>query len=394
MTTAETTSRWARRFVLVGAGGLLLWQLGELAGIARRTAVVLGVLGFVFHTVFGKAYSLVPAYFDCDLATARLMPIHLGCSLSGTLLLAFAIETERATIGAVGSTLWGVGVALFLGTLGWSLRGNLIGAETGTGSANAERRGVDRLSNALVPVVLAYLALGTYGLLAAYTPLPLLLDGYLPRSSHLLAAGAAALLLFAVGFRLLPRFLGASPPLAGVAVVLSAGALGPGLLAVGLPAGVWFRLGAVLEAIAVVGFATTFAVLWWRSPRTRVGFYGVVAGMIAGVVAAGLGLSVAFGVATPAATTAHFRLNVLGLLGLSIVGVTYQFYPPAVGTFRGASDRSALAAIALIAVGLLVEVAGLLAAVDAAVVVGRIGAGAGALLHVSLLVGLFRERYD
>lgn len=97
--------------------------MGELAGVARRTVVVLGVLGFVFHTVFGKAYSLVPAYFGCDLATARLMPIHLGCSLSGTLLLALAIETERATIGAVGSTLWGVGVALFPGTLGWSLRG-------------------------------------------------------------------------------------------------------------------------------------------------------------------------------------------------------------------------------------------------------------------------------
>jgi len=90
MTHAERVSRWARRFVLVGATLLVVRQVGEVVGIARRTAVPLGVLGFVLHTVFGKAYALLPPYFDCDLATTRLMPVHLACSLAGTLLLAGA----------------------------------------------------------------------------------------------------------------------------------------------------------------------------------------------------------------------------------------------------------------------------------------------------------------
>jgi hypothetical protein len=90
MTHAERVSRWTRRFVLAGATLLVVRQVGEVVGIARRTAVTLGVPGFVLHTVFGKAYALLPPYFDCDLATTRLMPVHLACSLAGTLLLAGA----------------------------------------------------------------------------------------------------------------------------------------------------------------------------------------------------------------------------------------------------------------------------------------------------------------
>lgn len=393
MTDAEVASRWARRFVLAGAGLLVLWRVGAVAGVARRTAVVLGLVGFVFHTVFGKAYSLVPAYFDRDLATTRLMPVHLALSLPGTLLLALDAEVAAPLAGAAGSVLWAAAVAVFLGTILWTVRGNLAGRETATGEANADRRGVDRAANAAVPVALAYLVAGSYGLLAGHLPLPALVDGYPPRVSHLLTAGAAALLLFAVGFRLLPRFLVASPPRPLVAVVLPAGAVGPAVLAAGLPAGSWFRVGAVVEAAAVVGFAAAVGTLYVRSARDRVGFYGLLAGAAAGVLAALLGLSFAFDSLDAALVAAHLRLNLLGFLGLSIVGVTYQFYPPAVGTFRGAGDRTAFAAIALLAGGLLVEVAGVLAGVDAAVAAGRLGALAGASLHAYLLGGLFRERY-
>jgi hypothetical protein len=90
--------------------------------------------------------------------------------------------------------------------------------------------------------------------------------------------------------------------------------------------------------------------------------------------------------------TAHRRLNVLGFLGLAILGASYQFYPPTAGSFRGADDRSARAVIVLVAGGLLLEVVGLLVA-DALVTVGRVGATLGAGVHLGLLVGLFQERY-
>jgi hypothetical protein len=393
VTTAEETSRWSRRFVLAGAAFLLLWQLGALVGVARPTAVALGVLGFVFHTIFGKAYALVPTYFDRELATVRFLPVHFACSVGGTLSLAIGSALAVPTAALAGSALWSLAVVLFVATLGWSIRGNLTGRATGTGSANAERQDVDRVANAAVPIALAYLAVGTYALLAIHAPVPTLLDGYPPRSSHLLTAGAGALLLFAVGFRLLPRFLSASPPRLLVATVLPAGAVGPALLALSLPAGPWFRVGATVEALAVVGYAAAVLALIARSDRRRVGFYGVLAGAIAGALAVALGLAFAFGRATPALVGAHFRLNVLGLLGLTIVGASYQFYPPAVGTFHGASDRTAVLVIAVLAVGLGAQVAGALAGAPTVVTAGQLCAAVGAFIHVRLLVGLFRERY-
>jgi len=400
MTAAERSSRWARRFVFAGAVFLVVWQVGELAGIARRSGVTLGLLGFVFHTVFGKAYSLVPTYFDRDLATTRLMPVQFGLSIAGTALLAVdgafpnsAVASVDVPAGAAGAILWAGGVAVFLGTIGWTIRDNLSGAATGTGEHNADRRAVDRLANLFVPVALLYLGVGSYALLAAETGLPVLADGYPPRGTHLLAAGSGALLVFAVGFRLLPRFLVAAPSRLLVALVLPAGALGPALLAADLPAGRWFRAGAVLQALAVGGFALAFWLLYVQSDRCRVGFYGVLAATLAGVLAVALGLAFAVDAPTTDLVSAHRRLTVLGFLGLTIVGVSYQFYPPGVGTFPGAGDRTALVAIALLFGGLLVEVGGL--ALDATLVVaaGRVAGVAGAATHCFLLAGLFRERY-
>lgn len=400
MTDAERASRWSRRFVFAGAAFLVVWQVGELAGIGSRAGVTLGLLGFVFHTVFGKAYSLVPTYFDRDLATTRLLSLQFGLSVAGTVLLAVAGEFPDVTGGPVGvspgvagAVLWVAGVAVFLGTLFWTIRGNLSGRATGTGEHNAHRRGVDRLANLFVPIALLYLGVGSYALVAGETALPTLVDGYPPRATHLLAAGSGALLVFAIGFRLLPRFLVATPPRPLVALVLPAGAVGPALLAVDLPAGQWFRAGAVLQTLALVGFAVAFWVLYDRSDRRRVGFYAVLACTVAGLLAAALGLTFAFDTPTVDLLAAHRRLTVLGFLGLAIVGVSYQFYPPAVGTFPGAGDRTALAAIVLLFGGLLIESGGLAAGVGPVVLAGQ-GAGVvGAAAHCYLLAGLFRERY-
>ncbi|WP_137284752.1 hypothetical protein [Halorussus salinisoli] len=409
---AGAVTRWARRFVAASAVFLVAWQVAAFGavlpaqtGVAvpRQTQVALAVYGFVLHTVFGKVYSLVPSYFDRSLALPRAPAVHFPLTTVGAVGLAVApVAGVPEVVGALGALLWTAGVVVFVSALAWTLRDNPTGRETGTSDANADRRPVDRFANAFVPVVLAYLLVGSYATLTLHLELPGFASLGFARTAHLLAAGTAALLVFAVGFRLFPRFLVGSPPRALVGVVLPAGATGPAVLAWGLYRGAWFRAGAVLEALAVAGFALAYAVLFARSERRRVGFYAVLTGVASGVLGVLVGLYFAWGsfaTFTFSGTgfglvETHFRLNVLGFLGLTIVGATYQFYPPTVGTFPGASDRTALASVALVGVGLLAELVGVLAVeqADSAVVAGRASALVGALLFAGLLLGVFAER--
>ncbi len=386
-------SRWARRYVLASVLFLLAWQAGTLFGIARGAEVLLGVYGFVLHMVFGKAYSLVPSYFDRELAFPYAPAVQFPVIVGGTLgLVGDAMGLAPSWLGAAGAALWALGVAVFLGSLLWTIRGNLIGRETATGSTNADREPIDRLGNGFVPVALGYLLVGTYGTLALQTGLPPLVDGYGPRVTHLLAAGTAALLVFALGVRLLPRFLVASPPRWLVTVVLPAGAVGPTLLAVHLGSGVWFRVGAAVEAVAVTGFALIVASLYLESDRRRVGFYGVLAGATAGVLGVALGLWFAFGGVSGALIRAHLRLNLLGFLGLTIVGLAYQFYPPTVGQWPGSSDRAALVSIGALGAGLLVQVGGLAGGEILMTKLGQAMTLAGALMYAYLLGAAFGAR--
>ena len=390
---SATTSRWSRVLVAVGLVSLVAWQAAVLAGLPRRTAVTLGVYGFVLHVVFGKAYALVPSYFDRELAWSVAPAVQLPLSVVGVAGLALdPLAGAPASTGTVGAVAWTLGVAVFLGTLFATVRTNLSGAETGTGEHNADRRPVDRVANLFVPVVLAYLAVGTWETLAGATAVPALLDGYPPRVSHLLAAGTAALLVFAVGFRLLPRFLVTRIERPLPWLVLLSGAAGPALIAVGLPTGPLLHAGASLEAIAMLGWAVAYGRLYRATDRDRVGFYGPLVGAAAGLVGVTLGLSMALGSVSRVLTTAHYRLNVLGFLGLTIVGVTFQFYPPTVGRFPGAGDRLALGSMALLGGGLAVETAGALATHGTITTVGRAVSLVGALAYAYLVLGLFVQR--
>lgn len=389
--TAGHVTRWSQRFLGTAALLLVAWQVAALAGLGRRVGVLLGLYGFVLHAIFGKAYSLVPAYFDRQLAIPEAPAVQFPLSVTGVVAMAAGVALGVDWLRSAGSMLWLVGVLAFVGTLSWTIRTNPTGAETATGEASADRARVDRVANAGMPVAVAYLAAGAYATAAAYGPLPSVLGAYPARGAHLVAAGAAALLLFAVGFRLLPRFLVAHPPRGAVYVVLPAGAAGPALIAVGLPAGALLRVGAALETLAVVGFAVTVWAMFARSDRDRVGLWGPVLGGAAGAAAALLGLHFAFVGTAPGLTSAHFRLMTLGLLGLSVVGATYQFYPPAIGTLPGADDRTALASLALLSGGLALEAAALAAVIPAAVTAGRLlglaGGGAYAYLLVGILAG-------
>lgn len=392
-TASATVSRWARGFVAASVGWLVCWQAAVLLGVSRRVAVPLALYGFVFHMVFGKAYSLVPSYFDRSLRPARAPTAHLPLSVLGAAGLAAGwVPGAPQVLRQVGAAAWAAGVAVFLGAMLLTLRGNLTGGETGTGEHNAHRQSLDRLSNAAVPVVFAYLAAGAYLTVAGVTGLPSPLDGYPPRVSHVLAVGAAVLLLFAVGFRLLPRFLVDTVPRWLAGPVLAAGAVGPALLAVGLPAGPLLQAGAVLETLAVLGFAAAYVVLFVRSDRDRLGFYGVLAGVGCGVLTVAAGAWFAFAGLRPGLVAAHYRLGLLGFLGLSIVGVTYQFYPPSVARFPLAGDRLGAAALAAILAGLLAEAGGVVVEAPALVTGGQALGTAGAAAYAYLVVGLFVQR--
>lgn len=184
MSTRTVTSR-ARRFVATGAVWFVLAQGAVVFAVPRRVQVVLGLYGFVLHTVFGKAYTLVPSYFARKLQIPWAPAVHLPLAVAGT--AALALESA-----------------------------GLASPPVALGGALAYLLVVSALTVATV------LSIPVVGRLAP------------PRVTHLLVAGAATVLLLAVGFRLLPRFFVAEVPEALAAVVLATGALAPALLAISL----------------------------------------------------------------------------------------------------------------------------------------------------------------
>lgn len=388
MTTA-TVSRWAQAFLLVSAVSLVVSQAGALAGLGRPFEVTVGLYGFVLPVVFGKAYSLVPSYFERELVWPRAMALQFVLTVTGVGGLALAtLSGLPAWPGSAGALAYGAGVVVFALTLGATIRDNVTGAQTGTGGANEHRQSLDRFANAFVPIALAYLAVGTYDLVAIHTPLPAPF-GTPAQVTHLLAVGFALLVLFSVGTRLLPRFLVADPPPRLGRAVLPAGAVGPLCLVAGFPAGRLFQVGAVLVGFAVCAFALVYGVLFARTDRDRIGLYGPLAGVCLGVLGVALGVWFAVAGLDTSLAGAHLRLNLFGLLGTSIVGVLYQFYPPAIADWPLAGDRLAGAVLAALTLGVLVAAAGAVVspAVETAGHALLVGAGAG---HLYLLAGTIR----
>jgi hypothetical protein len=117
-----------------------------------------------------------------------------------------------------------------------------------------------------------------------------------------------------------------------------------------------------------------------------------LAGVVAGVLGVVLGLWFAIGGLGGPPVVAHLRLNIAGFLGLVIIGVAYQFYPPAVGTLPGVGDRTALASIGFVAGGLALEVAGLLTGTWLTTL-GRLSVCLGGCLFAGIIIALFYQRH-
>jgi len=411
VSSAATVSRGARGFVLAGAVFLVLCTLAAFTEAPRTTVVAMGLYGFVFHTIFGKAYGLLPAYFDRELALPRAPLTQLPLSVAGTLCLAVSsgstaaekLPIEPSTATDVGALLWAIGAAAFLVTIALTIRDNMTGAETGTADSKAHLARLDRVANAAMPIALGYLAIATYSLAGTVLDLPGPIDSSIG-ISHLLAVGTAALLVFAIGSRLLPRLLRADVPDPIVWVVLASGAAGPALLVgwfdpeIGARSADGLLHGAIaLLAVAVLGHAVLVGLLVRRAPAPRLGAYGVVAGAIGGLVTVGAGGLIGLGERL-SLISIHPRLGLLGFLGLTILGVVYHFYPPAVAGERG--ERAAETSMLLLGGGLSIELVAVLAGdgrpgdtVALAIDAGRGLAVLGALAYAGLLLAIVAQRY-
>jgi hypothetical protein len=144
----------------------------------------------------------------------------------------------------------------------------------------------------------------------------------------------------------------------------------------------------------LVGFGIAYVDMFVRSDRRRLGLSVLLGSSAAAVGVAGLGLHMAFaGFSLPVAE-AHARVALLGFLGLAVVGVSYQFYPPGIATVPGVDDRTALLAGWLLVAGVAVESVGLLGTVDTAVLAGRWLALAGAVVHATVVLSVFWTRLD
>lgn len=349
--------------------------------------IALALPGAACTVFMGKAFGLLPSYFARTLEPVWAPQFTGIFAVAGVLGLALApVANVPEEVGAIGAALWLAAVLVWTGSLAWTARDNLTGSETGTGEANEDRQPLDRLANAAAPIAVLYLLAGAVILLGVRAELVWAV-GRRPVVAHLLGAGGAALAIFAVGFRLYPRFLVAHPPRVFPRIVLPAGAMGPALLAVGVSGQQWaLHTGAGLEFVAIFGFAVAYAVTFWRSDRRRIGLYGPLIGIWLAVAAAGLAVLVVTGWSSWGVIPIHRRLMLIGFLGTTIAGTAIQFYPPAIGTLWLSTDRTAGIALVALGGGTAVNAMGLLLDSSALALSGAAMAVVGGTL-IPLLVG-------
>ncbi len=384
-------NKWGRRFVLTGVIFLVVWQLSVLTNFPRRTTVSLGIFGFILHVILGKGYTLIPSYFHESLKPKKSPFLTFPLTVFGAILI--SIAPAYPLVNLYGSLIWSLGILIFFGSITWSVRENPTGKKTeNSNKSKKDLEPVDNFANPFMLIALLYIILGS--LWFFISNFNFFSNPFIPQKiSHFLAAGGGALLLFSVGFRLLPRFLGSKPSLNMARITLPTGAIGPLLISIGLPIGSIFQLGAAIEAIAVTAFMVEYIRMLYISKTKNIGFYSIAIGVLSGFIAILIGLHFAFtGQLTPTLVTIHYRLNLVGFLGLSIIGVTYRFYPPTIGNFFAAKKSTAIASVSLITIGLYMELFGVFQRLSILTKIGQIIVLTGCIIYAYLILGLTYEK--
>ncbi|MHB9288837.1 hypothetical protein ACKVMT_17550 [Halobacteriales archaeon Cl-PHB] len=375
--------QWTERFALASAGGLVV-SLAVLAATGdRRLAVAVSVFGFLCPMVFGMAYLLLPPYVGRTLVDPGLPGLHFVLALGGAGLLLVGRATGAGAQVWLGAVAWALGVAVFLGALlatVWPVvradpRRLLTGGDWPLRST--------RVATAAIPVALAYLLLGTGRLLAsvATRPVPSLVG-----TTHTYAAGFGALLVFALGARLLIGFYHVDLPRPVLWPVLVAGAVAPALLVPTTWSSLGFRVGAALETAAMVGYLGLVGLVWQRADGRLVGRLGILLGALSGALAVAVAAPLAFdAVVVERATAVHRTAIAWGFFPLTIVGYATLFFPVTEGQFAGATPRFVGATVGLLAVGVAGQVAGLSLGNPTTTLVGVTASLLGAVAYSYLL---------
>jgi len=355
-------SQWTRYFTVASALSLVGTEALAAVGARRTLVATVAVFGFVCPMIFGMAYLLVPSFVGRTLADYRLPGLHFGLAYLGTAGLVTGRVTGVDPITRGGVVAWSLGVVLFVGILAWTTVPAIRERPAVVLRSGDRPQRSSRLATAMIPVTFGYLLVGTAGLLGwgGFGPLPRVT---FPSVIHYYGAGLGALLIFALGARLMPGFFHVTPPRVGTWVTLVPGAVAPGLLATSLWTGIGFRAGAVLQTVAMAGYAGLVGYVFWQSEWHRVGLYGILLGAIAGIVAVGINVPVAFGTVVPGQLRAHATGMISGFFALTIVGYAMQFFAVTSGRFPGATNRTVLGTILALALGTLLEASGYLSGI-------------------------------
>lgn len=387
--SAAGLRRWTRRFVLASGAAFVAFLLVLLVDGGRRTAVLLGLYGFVCPMIFGMGYLLLPAYAGRTLVDQRLAGVHFVLAVSGVCLLVLGWVREGiGPLFTAGAVLWALGVATFVGSLIATVGPAVVAEPTGVFRFDDRPQRSSKLGTAMIPVALGYLLVGTVGLLGT-TPV---LGGWTPtlaQVSHYYAIGFGALLVYALGARLLVGFYHVTPPRLLVYPMLLFGAFAPALLGTFRRGEPWFLLGAAFAALAMACYLLVVGFVAIETDRSRVELLGIVCGALAGVVAVAAALTVALGEDVATATTLHWTLVLGGFFPLTIVGYACQFFPVTGGQVSGASERGVATTIGLLAVGVVVQGAGIVGQLGFVRAVGVGLSLAGALGYLYLVGGRF-----
>jgi hypothetical protein len=362
MATAGTTGRWTRRFAIASALSMVALQFAFLVDAPLRTVALVGLFGAVLPMVFGMAYLLFPSYLGETLASQRLPALHFGLTYAAVGVL---VGRELLGLGdaalALGTILWSLSIVLFVGTLLHTVL-PVFAADPGLLLPTGTRsRRSTRLSGVVLPVAVGYLLVGTGVLLSMAPGFPFPTGLTFPVVVHFYATGFVALLIFALGVRLLIGYFHVDLPRPLSWLVLGAGATAPGILAANFRRPPWFFVGAGLETVAVAGYAALVAVVVSRTERRRVGLYGIGLGALGVVLGVGIAVGIVSGVGSALDIGIHVALVLNGFLLPTIIGYADQFFAVTSGQFRGATEQSLLAVFWLLGVGTGLHVVGLAA---------------------------------
>lgn len=312
------------------------WFAGSnaVAGLLTLGTWVLFLPGFGFIglMIFGMAQQFVPLYSGRKLWNPRFAEAQVLLGIAGVAVMLAGPAWEPFGFG-----LWLVSCVMFLVLLVMTLRSETLPAKPA--GRHAEFVSMDRLGIPMTSVAVVYLIAAAIGFLLespSNAPLVPWAQDYYYAWLHVYNLGFILLMVFGVGFHLLPRFLDAVPNLRLARVITVLGLPGAAAVAVTMPlldvpaAEAAFALFALLEAVAAVLFAVLVLDLWRRSSQRRpASAFSVAAGLW---LIVGVTLGTLFGIFPGLTATewvvAHGWVNYFGFAALQIFGIAHEVLPP------------------------------------------------------------------